>query len=243
MIYGLIKPNLNSEDGKMARRYSLAFTFYFLLILIPSLCTAWSGKVIHVADGDTITVLKSGKKVKVRLYGIDTPEKTQWYGQNAKAFTSSQVMGKQVDVQVIDTDRHGRAVGVVTVGDLVLNKHLVEYGYAWVYYQYCKKAFCFAWAKAEHEAKKAKRGLWKNAKAVPPWEYRKSKRKKSSSAGAKKTVGAGSDCSCSGNRYNCSDFKTHRQAQACHDRCMRVKGRDIHKLDRDRDGRVCEGLR
>lgn len=58
---------------------------------------AWSGKVVHVADGDTITVLKSGKKVKVRLYGIDTPEKAQWYGQNAKVFTSSQVMGKQVD--------------------------------------------------------------------------------------------------------------------------------------------------
>ncbi len=139
---------------------------------------AWSGKVVHVADGDAITVMKSGKKVKVRLYGIDTPETKQWYGQNAKAFTSSQVMGKTVDVQEIDVDLYGQALGVVTVGGLVLNKHLLEYGYAWLYDRYCKKAFCHAWAKAETEAKKAKRGLWKNAKAVPPWEYRRSKKKK-----------------------------------------------------------------
>jgi endonuclease YncB( thermonuclease family) len=79
---------------------------------------------VHVADGDTITVLKSGKKGKVRLCGINTPEKAQWYGRNAKTFTSSQVMGKTVDVQEIDVDRYGRAVGVVTVGDRVLDKHL-----------------------------------------------------------------------------------------------------------------------
>ena len=221
----------------------LHFFILFILLLLPSISLAWSGKVVHVADGDTITVMKSGQKVKVRLYGIDTPEKSQWYGQNAKAFTSSQVMGKQVDVQVLDTDRYGRAVGVVTVGDLVLNKHLVEYGYAWVYYQYCKKAFCSAWAKAEYEAKKAKRGLWKNVKAIPPWEYRRAKRGKSSSTEAKALAAGGSGCDCSGNRYNCKDFRTQAQAQECFDHCMRVTGRDVHRLDRDSDGRACEGLR
>jgi micrococcal nuclease len=104
---------------------------FLLMLVIPSPCMAWSGKVVHVADGDTIFVLKSGKEIIVRLYGIDTPEKNQWYGQAAKAFTKSQVMGKTVDVQEIDYDhRWGRVVGVVTVGNLVLNKHLVEYGYA-----------------------------------------------------------------------------------------------------------------
>ena len=114
----------------------------FLLFLIPSLCYAWSGEVVGVADGDTITVQKGQKRVKVRLYGIDTPEKSQWYGQNAKTFTSSQVMGKTVEVQEIDVDRYKRVVGLVSVGDLILNRHLVEYGYAWVYHQYCKRPFC-----------------------------------------------------------------------------------------------------
>ena len=230
------------EVHQIANRYLRVALLFTVLMAIPSLCHAWSGKVVHVADGDTITVMKSGKKVRVRLYGIDTPETKQWYGQNAKAFTSSQVMGKTVDVQVIDTDRYGRAVGVVTVGDLVLNKHLLEYGYAWLYDRYCKKAFCHAWAKAETEARKAKRGLWKNSKAIPPWEYRKAKRKKSSTRKATAPAASGSGCDCSGNRYNCSDFKTQRQAQECFDHCRKVKGRDVHKLDRDGDGRVCESL-
>ena len=221
----------------------LQFLILFILLLLPSIGHAWSGKVVHVADGDTITVMRDGKKVKVRLYGIDTPEKAQWYGQNAKTFTSSQVMGKTVDVQEIAVGRYKRVVGIVSVGNLALNRHLVEYGYAWVYHAYCKKPFCSEWAKAEAVARKAKRGLWKNPKAIPPWEYRRSKRKKSSGTRAKQPVASRSGCDCSGNRYNCSDFKTQRQAQECYDNCRRVKGRDIHKLDRDGDGRVCEGLR
>lgn len=201
---------------------------------------AWSGEVVNVADGDTITVLKGAKRVKVRLYGIDTPERSQWYGQNAKTFTSSQVMGKMVEVQEFDVDRYGRVVGLVSVGDLVLNKHLVAYGYAWVYHQYCKKPFCSEWSELEAEAREEKRGLWKNPNVIPPWEYRHSKRKRRTDQPVSSSSGSG--CDCSGNRYNCSDFKTQNQAQACFDYCMRVKGYDVHKLDRDQDGRACESL-
>jgi micrococcal nuclease len=215
----------------------------FLLLVVPSFCHAWFGKVVHVADGDTITVLRDGKKVKVRLYGIDTPERKQWYGQNAKTFTSSQVMGKTVDVQEIDVDRYGRVVGIVSVGNLALNRHLVEYGYAWVHHAYCKKPFCSEWAKTEEVARKAKRGLWKNPEAIPPWDYRRSKRGKSAGTRAKQPVASGSGCDCSTNAYNCSDFKTQFQALECYDHCRGLKGRDVHKLDRDGDGRVCEGLR
>ncbi len=199
-----------------------------------------TGKVVHVADGDTITVMRGTERVKVRLYGIDTPEKTQWYGQNAKSFTSAQVFGKMVEVQEIDVDRYGRVVGLVSVGDLVLNRHLVAYGYAWVYHQYCKKPFCSQWSDVEAEAKKEKRGLWKNPNAMPPWEYRRSGKKKTVQQPARAKSGSG--CDCSGNLYNCSDFKTQRQAQECYDHCKKVKGYDIHKLDRDGDGRVCESL-
>ena len=228
------------EVHQIANRYLSVALLFTVLLAIPSLCHAWSGKVIHVADGDTITVLREGKKVKVRLYGIDTPEKSQWYGQNAKSFTSAQVFGKTVEVQEIDVDRYGRVVGLVSVGNLVLNRHLVAYGYAWVYHHYCKEPFCSEWSRVEAKARSEKRGLWKTANAIPPWEYRRSKRKKKTRQPLK--VESGSGCDCSGNLYNCSDFKTQRQAQECYDHCKRVKGRDVHKLDRDGDGRVCESL-
>ena len=73
----------------MTNSYWRMFLLFAVLLVIPSGCYAWFGKVVHVADGDTITVERGGKRAKVRLYGIDTPEKSQWYGQNAKTFTSS----------------------------------------------------------------------------------------------------------------------------------------------------------
>jgi micrococcal nuclease len=220
--------------------FRLMFFTMALFLAIPSLSHAWSGTVVHVADGDTIDVERDGKRVRVRLYGIDTPEKSQWYGQNAKTFTSSQVFGKVVKVEEIDVDRYGRVVGLVSVGDLILNRHLVAYGFAWVYHQYCKKPFCSEWAEVETKARMEKRGLWKNPDVVPPWEYRRSKGKKGTSPPAREASGPG--CDCSGNLYNCSDFKTQAEAQACYERCMKEKGFDIHKLDRDGDGRVCESL-
>jgi len=201
----------------------------------------WSGKVVDVLDGDTIAVMKGSDRVNVRLYGIDTPEKSQWYGQNAKAFTSSQVLGKVVKVEGLDLDRYGRIVAIVSVGDLVINRHLVEYGYAWVYRQYCKQPFCSNWQELEAVARGKKRGLWKNPNAIPPWEYRHAKRTESTPPPPPKAP-ATTECDCSRDRYNCSNFKSRAEAQACFDKCVREVGRDIHKLDRDGDGRVCESL-
>jgi len=149
------------------------------LFLFPSTaCLAWEGKVVRVIDGDTIIVIHQGKRVRVKLYGIDTPESTQWYGQNAKQFTSSQVLGKDVSVQPIDIDRYGRTVTLVSIGNLAVNELLVEHGYAWVYERYCKKAFCSKWKKLERKARREKRGLWKNPNGIPPWRYRHSRRRK-----------------------------------------------------------------
>ncbi len=74
---GQAKANPSLESGEMKNYLYRIAVSLVLLLVTPSLCHAWSGKVAHVADGDTITVLKSGKKVKIRLYGIDTPEKAQ----------------------------------------------------------------------------------------------------------------------------------------------------------------------
>lgn len=220
------------------KRYLLFLTVWLLL---PALCFGWSGEVVHVADGDTITVLRGSEKVRIRLYGIDTPESTQWYGQNAKDFLSAQILGKTVQIEQVNIDRYGRVVGLVSVGDLVINRHLVEYGYAWVYHQYCKRPFCSQWKELETKAREGKKGLWRNPNVVPPWEYRKSKRSESEPR-AKKTEVSGLDCLCSDNLYNCSDFKTQVQAQACFEKCMKETGKDIHKLDGDRNGLACESL-
>ena len=89
-------------------------------------------------------------------------------------------MSKTVSVEAIDVDRYGRVVGLVSVGDLILNRHLIEHGYAWVYERYCKKAFCSEWAELERKARDARRGLWKNQKVMPPWEYRHRGRRRKS---------------------------------------------------------------
>jgi len=100
----------------------LNIVFFILLsslaLASPVLSQTIHGKVIKVADGDTITILTNqNKQVKIRLYGIDTPEKRQAYGNKAKRFTANLVAGKNVSVKVYDTDRYGRLVGVIHVGD------------------------------------------------------------------------------------------------------------------------------
>lgn len=223
----------------MKSRIKILFLLAPFFLLISTVSQAADWKVTRVYDGDTITVSAEGKDLKVRLYGIDTPESTQWYGQNAKQFTSSQVFGKTVSIDAIDTDRYGRTVALVSVGDLVINRLLVEYGYAWVYDRYCKKPFCSEWKQLEEEARKAKRGLWKNPDAIPPWKYRRSSRKGKSTPSQASEQGA---CDCSGNIYNCSDFRTQREAQSCYEYCLKQRGFDVHTLDRDKDGVACESL-
>jgi endonuclease YncB( thermonuclease family) len=114
--------------------------FVLLLVFVPlfSLATeTFTGKVVGVVDGDTISVMRQGRAVKVRLHGIDCPEKKQPFGTRAKRFTSEMAFGMEVEVQVQTTDRYGRIVGEVILPDgLSLNKQLVYVGLAWWYRTY-----------------------------------------------------------------------------------------------------------
>jgi len=151
--------------------------FLILLLLFSSSLPAYSqsitGKVISVADGDTITILTSEKEqIKIRLSAIDTPEKKQAYGQKAKDFTSSMVAGKNVTIEKETIDKYGRTVAMVLIDGLNLNKEIVKQGHGWVYRKYCQKAFCGEWLELEREAREAKIGLWADSKPVPPWIWR-----------------------------------------------------------------------
>ncbi len=150
-------------------------TIFSLLIFLSafSLFADFGGKVVGVSDGDTITVLTAEKReVKVRLFGVDCPEKSQDFGSKAKGFTSAMVFGRQVEVKEKDTDRYGRVVGVVLCEGKNLNLELVKAGLAWHYKQYSKSKEL---AKAEQEARDGKAGLWSQQNPQPPWEFRHKK--------------------------------------------------------------------
>lgn len=133
-----------------------------------------SYRVISIKDGDTIELLKDGKPLRVRLYGVDAPEKNQNFGTRARQFTSELVFGQAVQLQVKDTDRYGRTVGIIYLPDgRSLNKELVRAGFAWHYKAYSKDP---ALAALEIEAREARRGLWVDPSPTAPWDFRKTRR-------------------------------------------------------------------
>ncbi|MEW5980163.1 MAG: thermonuclease family protein [Acidobacteriota bacterium] len=122
------------------RRLLPAFMF---LLVVPLAPTTLRGKVVGVSDGDTITVLNEKTPIKVRLYGIDCPEKGQAFGARAKQLTSDLVFGKTVDVEPVEIDQYGRTVGIVKLENgKIVNAEILRAGFAWVYDRYCTKPVC-----------------------------------------------------------------------------------------------------
>ncbi len=127
--------------------------------------------MVGVTDGDTITVMHNGVGERIRLNGIDCPEKRQAFGNRAKQFASALVFGKTVTVQDHGRDRYGRTIGDVRLPDgRVLNHELVQEGLAWWYRKYAPDDGTLA--QLEADATAAKRGLWADAEPVPPWAWR-----------------------------------------------------------------------
>lgn len=136
--------------------------------------TTAGDKVVGVKDGDTVVLLRNGKEETIRLYGVDTPEKAQAYGQKARQFTSDMVFGKYVRLITHNKDRYGRTVGTIILPDgRSLNEELIKNGFAWHYKAYSNDVNL---ANAEADARRFKRGLWQDANPVAPWDYRKNKR-------------------------------------------------------------------
>lgn len=131
-----------------------------------------NGRVIEVADGDTISVITAHPEVKykVRLYGIDAPEKAMKHGNDAKAVLQDKILGRDVVVKVVNTDRYGRAVGKILFGARYINKEMVAEGHAWHYIDFAKEEHDLAFA--EKNARMYRLGLWRDEKPVPPWEFR-----------------------------------------------------------------------
>lgn len=161
----------------MKRGFLIVWLSLILFLTLPYPALGWSGKVVGVSDGDTITVLRDRQPQKIRLYGIDCPEKRQPFGKKAKQFTSELVFGKFVEIEPVATDRYGRTVAFVSVENITVNKELIKEGLGWVYVRYCKLPLCVEWQGLQLAAQTEKRGLWGDSHHIPPWEYRRQKKR------------------------------------------------------------------
>ena len=135
------------------------------------------GKVVHVADGDTITVLDAtNTQHKIRLQGIDAPEKAQAFGQKSKQSLHQLVHSKQVTIEYQKKDKYGRTVGKVVHNGNDVCLEQIKLGMAWHYKQYeseQSKEDREIYAQAELSARANAIGLWKDKQPSPPWEFRK----------------------------------------------------------------------
>lgn len=156
----------------------ILFALLFLTT-ISSYAATLSGRVVGVADGDTITVLDAkNTQFKIRLSGIDAPEKKQAFGQVSKKYLSDLVYGKQVNVDYEKQDRYGRTVGKVLVNGVDVNLKQVKQGLAWFYRKYQNEMVLddrLNYLHAEEAAHAAKVGLWIDPEPVAPWDFRHNK--------------------------------------------------------------------
>nr|WP_315419679.1 thermonuclease family protein [uncultured Pedobacter sp.] len=153
----------------------ILIALFFFTFNSQAQVAAITGKVVSVADGDTFTLLVNGnQQVKIRLHGIDCPEKKQDFGQVAKEFTSKKVFEKTITVKPTDIDRYGRTIAIVLLPNSIsLNELLLKNGLAWHYLQYDKNP---NWSKLEQSARNSKIGLWQLDQPVAPWSFRHLKR-------------------------------------------------------------------
>ncbi len=154
----------------MPRRILLASTALFLAAV--AYAETITGRVVGISDGDTLTLVTDEKKqLKIRLYGIDAPESKQPFGQRAKLALSELAFGKEARADIVNTDRYGRSVAWVFVGETNVNEAQVAAGLAWWYRSYAKRSVDTL-GKLEAEARAAKRGVWSEPQPVAPWDWR-----------------------------------------------------------------------
>ncbi len=155
-------------------RLQLQCALFILLCTPPAF--SFTALVVSVKDGDTIEVVSQGRATRIRLRGIDCPEKRQAYGYRAKLATSMLTFGQAVTIHAHVKDKYGRLVADVMLPDEInVNHLLVRDGWCWWYREYAPADTVLEML--ETEARQTKRGLWIDPNPIPPWVYRKLKRK------------------------------------------------------------------
>ena len=153
--------------------------FLSILVIFPLLLSAQllKGKAVKITDGDTFTLLVDGhEQVRIRIDGIDAPEKGQAFGNRAKEYLSGMIWGKELTVKVSKKDKYGRSIGKISTPEIKeVGLEMIKAGLAWQYRDYNKDE---SYAEAEKLARENKKGLWIYKNPIRPQDYRKEHRKK-----------------------------------------------------------------
>ena len=156
---------------------SLLTLTVLVVVWAPTFADRLTGRVVKITDGDTLYVLDANyKEHKIRLAGIDAPERKQAYGLASRKHLASIVAGKRVALEYRKRDRYGRIVGKVLVDGIDACLEQVKAGFAWHYkkYQYEQSPEDRElYAEAENKARDARLGLWRENNPIPPREHRR----------------------------------------------------------------------
>ena len=206
------------KDGLIA-------VLFLLGTLNPAHAEEFSAKVIVVIDGDTVLILRGNKQIKVRLAGIDAPEKVQAFGENSKQSLTELILNKQVRVDSQAMDSYGRMVAQIKVDELNVNYEQVQRGMAWAYSRFNRSKALLV---LQTGAMEAKRGLWAQTDPMPPKEWRKTH------AASQQQYVVRNDI-CGSKRY-CSQMNSCDEANFYLSHC------NARSLDKNRNGVPCEHL-
>lgn len=144
-----------------------------LLFLIPfSTIADIRGKVVRVLDGDTIDILQNNQAYRIRLSGIDAPEKQQPFGQRSRQNLSKMIALKNVTALGDKQDRYGRLIGTIYYNNKDINAQQITSGFAWAY-RYKGKASTPKYVHMESAARNASIGLWSEPNPIEPWKWRR----------------------------------------------------------------------
>ena len=163
----------------MVCKIDMRIILAIILAAVSCICSADQlvGKVIKITDGDTINVLTDDYEThKIRLSGIDAPEKNQAFGNKSKQALMDLIIGKLVRVEYNKLDKYRRLVGKVIFNDQDVNLRQIELGLAWHYKKYEKEQDVedrSLYANAEYQAQRDKLGLWHDASPTAPWDFGK----------------------------------------------------------------------
>jgi micrococcal nuclease len=190
----------------------------------------FEGRVVRVLDGDTVEVQVGDELRRIRVAGIDAPERAQPWSKRAREALAARVAGKQVRINAIATDRYGRTVGEIYADNACVGCELVRDGHAWAYRGYEPDPVLL---ELEDQARSARRGLWGLAESerTPPWEWRRARRTSPPAESAPPPRAAG-----------CGDKRRCQQMRDCAEARFYQRECGADQLDGDGDGVPCEAL-